>query len=230
MTDARTEVLSRIKLALTPSVGPAARKPRPAATSAYFGADHEWETATSGEALLALLTERIVDYRASVTRVGPDGVAEVVGRLLAGVERAVVPSGLDRSWLAVAAAAGTEVVADDPARALSTAELDAVDAAVTASCLAVAETGTIVLDSSPDQGRRALSLVPDHHVCIVRAEDVVRGLPAAMARLDIARPITWISGPSATSDIELKRVEGVHGPRRLDVVLVVAGGEAAAGA
>lgn len=222
MTDARTEVLSRIKLALAPSGKPAhAASTRTAPPAGYFGADHEWETGTTGDALLELLTERIVDYKASVTRVAPAEVAGVVGGLLEGAKRAVVPPGLDRGWLAVAEAAGTTVVVDEPAHALTTAELDAVDVVVTASCLAVAETGTIVLDSAPDQGRRALSLVPDHHVCIVRATDVVRGLPAAMARLDISRPITWISGPSATSDIELKRVEGVHGPRRLDVILVV---------
>ncbi|WP_372595377.1 lactate utilization protein C, partial [Actinotalea sp.] len=128
--------------------------------------------------------------------------------------------GLDRGWLAEAERSGVELLVDTAADPVPLADLDLAEAVVTASRLAIAETGTIVLDAGPDQGRRAISLVPDHHVCIVRAEDVVRGLPAAMRRLDVTRPLTWVSGPSATSDIELSRVEGVHGPRRLDVVLL----------
>jgi len=225
MTDARTDVLARIRAALAPTPGATATAPAPAARheagSGYLGPQSSWETGTTGEALLALLTDRIVDYKATVTRAAPAEVADVVGRLLTGARRAVVPPGLDRTWLAVAEAAGTVVVRDDPAAALTTAELDGVDVVVTGSRIAIAETGTIVLDAAPDQGRRAISLVPDHHVCVVRSEDVVRGLPAAMSRLDITRPLTWISGPSATSDIELQRVEGVHGPRRLDVIVVV---------
>ncbi len=170
--------------------------------------------------LLALLTERVEDYRASLTFATPDDVAAVIAGLLPGAARVVVPEGLDAGWLTGAERAGVEVLVDRAAAPVPLADLDAVDAVVTASRLAVAETGSIVLDAGPDQGRRAISLVPDHHVCLVRAEDVVRGLPAAIGRLDVTRPLTWISGPSATSDIELSRVEGVHGPRRLDVVLL----------
>jgi L-lactate dehydrogenase complex protein LldG len=112
------------------------------------------------------------------------------------------------------------VAVDSPQRRLTVAELDAVDAVVTAAAVAVSETGTIMLDGSPSQGRRIISLVPDRHVCVLRAADIVEVLPEAVARLEATAPQTWISGPSATSDIELERVEGVHGPRTLDVLIL----------
>jgi L-lactate dehydrogenase complex protein LldG len=223
--DARTVVLARVRAALAGpdggGTGPSFAHGSPAGPAGYLTADSDWETGTTGEALLELLTERIVDYRATVTRATSRDVARTVAGLLADAGRVVVPAGLDASWRDAIAASGATVLVDDPGAPLPLAELDASGAVVTGSRLAIAETGTIVLDASPDQGRRAISLVPDHHVCVVRAADVVRGLPAAMTRLDVTRPLTWISGPSATSDIELSRVEGVHGPRRLDVVLVV---------
>ncbi len=160
---------------------------------------------------LALLEDRLLDYKAAVHRCGPDAVPDVVAGLL-GDESVVVPPGLPSGWVASA------TVDDETMTAL---DLDRFDAVVTAAAAAAAETGTIVLHSSPEDGRRALSLVPDHHVCVVRARQVVHSVPELLARLDPARPLTFISGPSATSDIELQRVEGVHGPRRLDVVLVI---------
>jgi L-lactate dehydrogenase complex protein LldG len=170
-----------------------------------------------------LLAENLADYRALVHRTDADGLAEVIAGLLRGhgSTTVLVPSGLREDWLS--ATDLTRV----PDRGESTAhELDRVDSVVTACALAIAETGTIVLDGSPDQGRRRITLVPDHHVCVVRVPDqVVSSVPQALERLDPARPLTWISGPSATSDIELDRVEGVHGPRTLEVVLVTGGGD-----
>lgn len=158
--------------------------------------------------LVALFVERVEDYRAVVTRCAPDEVEQVVRDVL-GAARAVVPSalGLDLPGSVV----------DD---GFTATELDAYDAVVTRAAVGVAETGTVVLDHQPDQGRRAITLVPDLHVCVVDAGQVVADVPDAIALLDPARPLTWISGPSATSDIELDRVEGVHGPRTLHVVLV----------
>ncbi|MGN6302563.1 MAG: LutC/YkgG family protein, partial [Angustibacter sp.] len=164
--------------------------------------------------LMALLMERLVDYRAEVVRCGADdeaigeAVRDVVTRHRA--VRLVVASGLPEPWRPDGA------VVDD---GLSAGELDALDGVVTASAVAIAETGTIVLDGSPDCGRRAISLVPDLHVCVVRVSDIVQTVPEGLALLDPTRPLTFVSGPSATSDIELDRVEGVHGPRTLVVVL-----------
>ncbi|MFD7974587.1 lactate utilization protein C [Streptomyces sp. NPDC059071] len=169
-------------------------------------------------ALLDLLHENLADYRAHVHRTVEDGLPELIGRVLGrrGARSIAVPPGLPGQWLAATA---VERRYDEPR--LGPYELDATDAVVTGCALAVAETGTIVLDGGPGQGRRALTLVPDLHVCVVRApEQVVASVPLALPRLDPTRPLTWISGPSATSDIELDRVEGVHGPRTLEVILV----------
>ncbi|MFF7546217.1 lactate utilization protein C [Streptomyces canus] len=172
----------------------------------------------SVEETVELLAENLADYRAIVHRcTAADLPATLAGMLAArGSKTVLVPPGLERSWLAEA---DSEQVPD---RVESTPhELDRIDSVVTACAVAVAETGTIVLDGGPDQGRRRITLVPDHHICVVRVPDqVVSSVPQALERLDPARPLTWISGPSATSDIELDRVEGVHGPRTLEVVLV----------
>ncbi|MEU7057226.1 LUD domain-containing protein [Streptomyces sp. NPDC046197] len=168
-----------------------------------------------------LLAENLADYRAVVHRCDGEELPGVIARLLAGRGSAsvLVPPGLDAGWLADCEVARVPDVPDSTPH-----ELDRVDSVVTGCTVAVAETGTIVLDGAPDQGRRRITLVPDHHICVVRVPDqVVSSVPEALARLDPTRPLTWISGPSATSDIELDRVEGVHGPRTLEVVLATRG-------
>ncbi|SDM04144.1 LutC/YkgG family protein [Streptomyces wuyuanensis] len=166
-----------------------------------------------------LLATNLADYRALVHRCSAGEPAELIARLLAqrGSASVLVPDGLPPEWMA--AVRGPVRITD---RAASTPqELDAVDSVVTGCAVAIAETGTIVLDGGPAQGRRRITLVPDHHICVVRVpEQVVDSVPQGLERLDPSRPLTWISGPSATSDIELDRVEGVHGPRTLEVVLV----------
>jgi len=207
-TSARDEVLARIRSALggDPQV--------PKVTRGYRT---RGEHPPGAAALLDLLQDRLVDYKAGVTRCSADELPAAIAQVLARTApegRIVVPPGLPEGWTV-----GADVLRDDGAT--GTDVLDTVAGVVTACAVAVAETGTIVLDAGPDQGRRALSLVPDLHVCVVRADQVVQTVPEAVRRLEPTRPLTWISGPSATSDIELNRVEGVHGPRTLEVVLVV---------
>lgn len=194
MTSPRDEILHRVRAALR-DVDPAG--PLPAAPRVRPVED-----------LVGLFVERVEDYRATVTRCVPSELEATVASAVAG-QGVVVPAGLG---LTVSGA-----VVDD---GLSAADLDDLDVVVTAARVAIAETGTIVLDHAADQGRRAISLVPDVHVCVVRADQVLADVPDAIALLDPTRALTWISGPSATSDIELDRVEGVHGPRTLHVVLV----------
>ncbi|MFE7226797.1 lactate utilization protein C [Nocardioides sp. NPDC057577] len=199
MTDARTEILARVRAALA-DVEPA---PRPESAPV--------PREVTGD-IVDLFAERVADYRAVVERCSPDDLADrIAAALPAG--QVVVPPGLS---IQVA-----DAILDDGT--LTAAELDRIAAVVTEARVGIAETGTIVLDHAPDQGRRAISLVPDTHICVVREDQVVPDVPEAIALLDPARPQTWISGPSATSDIELDRVEGVHGPRTLHV-LVVSGG------
>jgi L-lactate dehydrogenase complex protein LldG len=168
---------------------------------------------TFGKPDLDLLVDRLVDYRAVVHR-SADVAGTVAGIVPAGATL-VVPPGLPREWMPPSVV----VRPDDD---LAPADIAAADGVVTAAAVAVAETGTIVLDASPDQGRRILTLLPDLHICVLRPDQVVASVPEAVARLDPRRPLTWISGPSATSDIELNRVEGVHGPRNLHIILVEA--------
>ncbi len=160
-------------------------------------------------ALLTQFVERVEDYRATVVRTRPEALARSVADALHGIRSVIVPTDL-----------GLDVQGATPDTGQSALELDGFDAVVTRARVAIAETGTVVLDHGSGQGRRALSLVPDRHVCIVGADQVVADVPDAVARLDPLSAQTWISGPSATSDIELSRVEGVHGPRTLIVILV----------
>jgi L-lactate dehydrogenase complex protein LldG len=200
VSDAKAEILARVRNAL----GPHARAPEIPRTYRAAGT-------LTRDGVVELFCERVAEYRATVHRIAEADVAATVRGLVAG--RVGVPAGFPDL--------GLEAIEDHE---LSVAELDTLDAVVTGSALAIADTGTIVLDSGAASGRRALTLVPDHHVCIVRAADVVPSVPDAVAALAEAaregRPITFVSGPSATSDIELDRVEGVHGPRNLDVLVI----------
>ncbi|MEU8507428.1 LUD domain-containing protein [Streptomyces brevispora] len=206
MTTARETVLGRVRDAL--ALAPATDTPVP---RAY----RTGRTLPDAERL-ALFTDRLVDYKAQVHPCTADRTAEVVAAVLRdrGARRIGVPAGLDPRWLTAYDGEVRQDSADIPAP-----RLDALDGVVTASAVGCAETGTIFLDGSPDQGRRALSLVPDLHVCVIDLSTVQVGVPEAVARLVPERPTTLISGPSATSDIELERVEGVHGPRTLSVVI-----------
>ena len=164
---------------------------------------------------------RVAAYRAGAHRSTPEAVQATIARLLDGhgARRVAVPDGLPGTWCA----AVPEPVRDGP---LTVAELDRVDGVLTGCAVAIADTGTVVLAGGPGQGRRALTLLPDLHVCVVGGEQVVGTVPEALERLAAlglaGAPLTLVSGPSATSDIEMSRVEGVHGPRRLEIVLVEA--------
>ncbi|GHD17243.1 LutC/YkgG family protein [Nocardiopsis kunsanensis] len=214
MSGSRERVLGRVRAALedVPADEPAERVP-----SRTYARSHG-----AGPAL-EVLVDRLEEYRALVHRVRPEELAGQVAAVLErrGARRVVVPSGVPGAWLAET---DVERVPDSRQDPRSPGELDAVDGAVTGCAVAVAETGTIVLDGSPDQGRRSVTLIPDHHLCVVRADQVVDAVPEAVRLLEPTRPLTWISGPSATSDIELDRVEGVHGPRTLEVLLVAGNG------
>ena len=186
----------------------------------YLRAHHD----PAGHDIAALFAERAADYRAVVERVpepGPAALAAAIAGVLAARAAAVpgpfvVPDGLPAEWLAELPS-GITLARDEPP--LAAAELDQMSGVVTGCAVAIAETGTIILDHGPGQGRRALTLVPDFHLVVVREDQIAADLADAFARLDPARPHTLISGPSATSDIELIRVEGVHGPRNLHVLL-----------
>jgi L-lactate dehydrogenase complex protein LldG len=206
--DARAAILARIRDAY-PDPPASVDVPRDYARALPAGTD-----------IVELFAERVADYRVTVHRVTAGDLARTVADALAGrgARKLVVPAGLPGEWLSLARDAGIEPLADDPP--LTHADLDAADGVITGCAVAIAETGTIVLDAGEGQGRRALSLLPDYHLCVVGSDRIVGTIAEALERLEPRRPLTWISGPSATSDIELQRVEGVHGPRTLEVVIV----------
>ncbi|MDX3611782.1 LUD domain-containing protein [Streptomyces europaeiscabiei] len=178
---------------------------------------HEVRSHRAGLDVVELFIERAADYRATVVRVRPSDAVATVGRALArtGAKSLVVPPGFPEQLVPEGPWSRLEDVPP-----LTVRQLDAADAVLTTVAAAIALTGTVVLDSGPGQGRRALTLLPDQHVCVVRASRIAADVPEALSLLHPYRPLTLISGPSATSDIELDRVEGVHGPRTLDIVVV----------
>jgi L-lactate dehydrogenase complex protein LldG len=237
---ARDEVLGRIRTALGGGPGGGAHPP-----GDPWSAGYRIRGELDSAALLDLFAERLIDYHSQVRRTEPATLLDTVRAALAerGARRVVLPPGLDLPGFdqpeprppgpgqpepghpgpshpgpgQTGTLDGVELITDG---GLSAQELDQMDGVITRAAVAIAETGTIVLDAGPGQGRRALSLIPDYHLCLVEAEQVVALVPEGVARLRPDRPLTWISGPSATSDIELDRVEGVHGPRTLEVILI----------
>lgn len=205
---ARDDVLARVRSALADGAHPVSDIVR--------GYDAVGARAPGAPELVDLFEERLLDYRAFVRRTDgagvPAAIAAIVGERLP-VGTVVVPAGVESAWID-----GLSSVTDDGT--LTTDRLDEMAAVLTACSIAIAETGTIILDASADQGRRAISLIPDLHICVVRADQIVDNVPDALRLIESTRPLTLISGGSATSDIELQRVEGVHGPRTLEVIIV----------
>jgi len=228
---ARDQILARVRAATGTATAAAADAAYAALPRDYLRAHHD----TAVHDITELFAERAADYRAVVEREPASSLAAAVARILSaraaeapggsggsggsrGAGPILIPAGLPAAWLAELPTRVRQATDDPP---LSATELDRAAGVVTGCAVAIAETGTIILDHGPGQGRRALTLVPDFHLVVVQADQVAADLPDAFARLDPARPHTLISGPSATSDIELIRVEGVHGPRKLHILIAV---------
>jgi L-lactate dehydrogenase complex protein LldG len=212
--NAREEVLARIA---------AAYRAAPPAELSYSDITREYRTTSDlqATALTELLIDRLVDYRALVRQCRADDLGAEIANAFSnrGAQTVVAPTGLDPSWTR---GFSGRVLTDGVSAVdqLSVSELDDVDGVITSCAVAIAETGTLILDGSSGQGRRVITLIPDYHLCVVFADQIVADVPGALVRLEATRPLTMISGPSATSDIELNRVEGVHGPRTLEVIIV----------
>ncbi|OKL47865.1 lactate utilization protein B/C [Boudabousia liubingyangii] len=215
--DAKSEILGNIKAALAQSQdGPA-----PEPTRDYR---RETENAPGSDPVVEEMVEALIDYTAEVKVVNEDQAADAIAEYLTALDakRVVLPPELPEAWAQAAGRDGRETVVDHRDAPLSNHELDAVDAVLTGSRCGISLSGTIILDGEGDQGRRAISLVPDSHICVLRAKDIYPTVPQALDLLaqNPERPQTWFAGPSATSDIELIRVDGVHGPRNLRVVII----------
>ncbi len=216
MSNARSEILGRVRTALRDV--PPREEPEDIAVERVY----RMSTDASYEQVIEQFVERVREYKATVRVVAAHALPATIGESCAarGVHRLLAPVDIPQEWLP----AGVEALVDND---LSYAEIDGVDGVLTGCAVGIAQTGTIVLDSGLRQGRRVLTLLPDYHLCVVDADQIVGLVPEAIAHLTPAvreqyRPLTWISGPSATSDIELNRVEGVHGPRTLEVIVVTA--------
>jgi L-lactate dehydrogenase complex protein LldG len=201
---ARVAVLGRIRAALAAAPPAAVVVPR----------DYDREP-LSGGGDVARFAETVAEYRAQVTRIDAAAIGATVASLVPTGGLVVIPGDLPAAWVE-----GVDTLADNSADPVSITQLETAAAVVTGCVVGIAATGTIVLDAGKTQGRRVLTLIPDHHICVVFTDQIVNTVPQAFANLNPLRPLTFISGPSATSDIELERVEGVHGPRTLDVLLV----------
>ena len=204
---ARDEVLGRVRAAIAPAR---------AAPDRSVPEEIPREYRTRSDDGVEQFIDRLHHYQAQTHRIRADELDDTVRAILddRGVRRIAVPDGIPDNWVD-----HLELLRDE--RVLDAKTLDAVDGVITTCTLAIAQSGTIVLDGGPGMGRRILSLVPDYHLCVVRTDQLVGSLPEAIGKLDPTRPLTFISGPSATVDIEMVRVRGVHGPRRLEVVLVM---------
>jgi L-lactate dehydrogenase complex protein LldG len=209
----RERVLERIRKANLKAAAPQESIPR----------DYDRSSSQTVDKTLALFEERLRDYDARIFAVRREEVAAKAAEILsAGNRRRIaVPAGLPAVWQA----AGVEWILDGAAdgtadHELSFDALNAVDGVMTAATAGVAVSGSIVLQHGPAEGRRVLTLLPDYHLCVIEAGQVVETLPEGFARLDPTRPVTFFSGPSATADIEMQRIKGVHGPRFLDVLLI----------
>lgn len=202
---AKEAILGRIRTAL-------ADRPAPAPIP------REYQRTRAIPDVVGLAAERIADYLATVHRTDADGLPGLIAARLVdqGLRTIAAPAGIPETWRVE----GVTWLVDSPASPVTVPDLDTADGVLTGAALAIAETGTIVLDAGPASGRRVITLVPDYHLCVLRADQIVGTVPEAIAALGADRPVTFVSGPSATSDIEFNRVEGVHGPRTLDVIIV----------
>ena len=217
VAESRGEILGRIRRALLNKVGFESWQGSGVATPGAPGTP-EPRFVKRGSGPADQLMEVLLDYKATVSVTEPARLSEALAEVVEsqGIKSVVIPQGLNQDWYSKIK--GMDIIIDDGK--LSIAELSTIDGVITGCSCAVAETGTLVLSGLADEGRRAITLLPDFHFCVVRSSAIIRSVGELFTRVEVSRPVTLISGPSATSDIELRRVEGVHGPRNLFVVIV----------